>query len=209
MIKLKLGNSEAFEELYQSMIDENLYDVYSNIIEELLKSKFWSIEGNDAPRVNWQDGDDCRKIREDIFKKSGLYLWGYRTTPRYIGITTGRKTEGSFSGRFSTRYIWQKYSQCELAQLYVKKDEVDIIKCFPKEVQEWYEDSRKKGTNYTARLRGAADFAEHGINNVWFSLFPSDNKDKIGELEKALIREANKWNINHGLNRLINKQHNK
>jgi len=51
------------------------------------------------------------------------------------------------------------------------------------------------------------DFAKHGINNIWFTLFPTNELNIISDMEKALIRVANSWNINNGLESLINEQH--
>jgi hypothetical protein len=191
---LEFGDSRPFKLL---AINNNMEQIYADILHELLISDFWSSENLKAPRVLWKDAFLCRKLKLKVFSKSGLYIWGAGSVPRYIG-----KTNGSFEKRFR-RYIWDQKSQCRLAEKY----ETDIIRNgiqgFPDEIHEWY----KKGFGRsTVRLQGAVDFARHGLDTIWFSLFPLDEKNPelVNIIEETIISVANNWNLENGLAPLLN-----
>ena len=191
---IEFGDIRLYKMLNNS-IGSNLNDSYSLFISSLLDSKFWSKNEPKNPRVPWQFGSIVRGERKDIFSKSGIYLWGAGKVPLYIG-----KTKDSFNKRFS-RYIWEEKSQCNLALKYESELKSKGINGFPKEIFEWY----KKNHSGSIRLQGAVAFAKYGLNTVWFALFPSDDPNTIDYLEKKIIPVANDWNINNGLEPLLNK----
>ena len=196
---IKLGDKSLLTILNQNINDiSKLNEAYSIIINEILASDYWSNNKINALKIKWQDGDIARSIRNDIFSCSGIYLWGASSIPRYIGKTV----KLNFNKRFS-RYIWQEISQCKLALKYEKSLIKDGIKGFPKDIIK-----KCHNNNWgNARLNGAVDFARHGINNIWFTLFPTDNLSIIDDVEMALIKVANSWNIENGLKSLINEQY--
>jgi hypothetical protein len=190
---LVFGDSRPFKLL---TTNNNLEQIYDTLLQELLISEFWSLNNQKAPRVLWKDSFFCRKL--NAFSKSGLYIWGAGSVPRYIG-----KTNASFEKRFH-RYIWDQKSQCRLAEKYEAYIIRNGIKGFPDEIHEWY----KKGFGRsTVRLQGAVDFARHGLNTIWFSLFPIDEKNPelTKRIEENIIPIANNWNLKNDLDPLLNK----
>jgi hypothetical protein len=166
------------------------------LLDVLLTSGFWSTNEPEIPRVKWQDGKIVRSVRRDVFSCSGIYLWGAGKLPRYIG----KAEKQSFSKRFN-RYIWGKNSQCNLAKEYGDAIIHNGINGFPDEILEWY----KKGFgNSTVRLQGAVDFARHDLNTLWFTLFPMDDVSLIKKFEGMLINAGNEWNLERGLEPLLN-----
>jgi hypothetical protein len=134
----------------------------------------------------------------DAFESPGLYLWGVKKRPLYIGIT-----RASFGRRFN-RYIWSKRSQCNLAQEFEAALISKGIAGFPIEILEYAQQSL--GSN--VRLQGACRFAQEGIAKVWFALFPHLIVAEIEHLERALIPLASKWNESKNFGPLLNKAFN-
>lgn len=193
----------AFEKL-SSAADgpDRLAAEYDLFIRALITAPFWTSGAVGDRRVRWTDGRDARKEDRLSFGAPGLYIWGARDRPLYIGITVGRSAPGSFSKRFS-RYIWQTRSQCNLAQLYSPQLVSAGLAGFPEEVREWY---RKGHGSGTTRLNGAVRFAEEGIDDVWFALLPKSGSGAVGQLEAALIPVAEAWNAANGNPSLVNIQ---
>jgi hypothetical protein len=188
---LKFGDRRIFHLMDKVKNDYNaIRGIYSSLLDVLLTSGFWSINEPDIPRVKWQDGETARSVRRDVFSCKGVYLWGAGKLPRYIGMT-----KQSFNKRFS-RYLWEEKSQCNLA----KKYETDIIrngiKGFPYEIIECIS---------KVRLQGAVDFARHDLNTLWFTLFPINDVNAIKGFEELLINVGNNWNLERGLEPLLNK----
>ena len=193
-IGLEFGDKRIFQYLYESR-NYNIEKIYSSLLNTLLNSDFWSETRSNAPRVLCKDGKLCRELKRQVFSQVGLYLWGAGSTPLYIG-----KTEDCFKNRFN-RYIWDKKSQYNLAiklEYLIKKNNIQNIP------EEYLIKIRKILKVSNVRLQGAAVFAKHGINNVWFALFPTDNINEIDELEKILIPIVNNWNIKNNLNTILN-----
>ncbi|MCH8266488.1 MAG: hypothetical protein IH846_03110, partial [Acidobacteria bacterium] len=107
--------------------------------------------------------------------------------------------------RLSRRYLGGENSQFWLAATYKEELREKGIDGFPKAVREWYRSWNKPGT--VVRLRGAVAFAQHGICGIWIALLPISKKELVKPLEANLIPIANQWNIAHGYEPLINKQH--
>lgn len=166
---------------------------YGAIIDSLVNESMWSSGSDLRRRVLWTKGKNARLEYPRIFARPGLYLWGVRKTPLYVGIT-----RSSFRRRFG-RYIWQERSQCNLAQLYEAELCERSLEGFPEEVKTWY-----KGYRGAVRLRGAVAFAKHGINEIWFVLFPHNNSDEIVASEKAIVPVAQEYNRRHGYPELLN-----
>jgi len=193
-ININFGDKKIFSLLYNAM-NEDLEQVYSLLLDSLLASNFWSVKDINAPRVLCKDGRVCLESKEDVFLQPGLYLWGAGKIPLYIG-----KTKDCFRNRFN-RFIWDEKSQCNLAkelEFEMKRNNYNEI---PNELLIQY---RNKLNVSNIRLKDAAAFAKHGINNVWFALFPTENTDGIDELKEKLIRISNIWNEKNGFDPLIN-----
>jgi len=194
---IKFGDNKIFLLLYNAM-NENLEQVYSLLLDSLLVSNFWSVNDINAPRVLCKDGRICRENNEDIFLQLGLYLWGAGNIPLYIG-----KTKDCFKNRFN-RFIWDEKSQCNLAKELELEMKCNGYNEIPKELLTQYKNKLKVSN---IRLQDAAAFAKHGVNNVWFTLFPTENINGIDELEEKLIQTGNIWNIKNGFDQLINIHH--
>ena len=183
----------AFERLYKAAQDSaRLEQAYDRVVADLFHNPFWNEGPTTLRRVLWSDGRRARVEDRAAFGSPGLYLWGSKERPVYIGIT-----RGTFDRRFY-RYIWSDRSQCNLA----KKFEPELcdkgIDAFPAEVTNWY--ARNFGAS-KVRLRGAARFAKEGIDDVWFALFPHSQPGQIRELERALVDRdsgaAVRWGRSH------------
>ena len=48
------------------------------------------------------------------------------------------------------------------------------------------------------------DFAKFGIDNIWFALFPTTDKEKAKALEGMLILTARQWNLRNGYDDILN-----
>jgi len=194
---IKFGDKKIFSLLYNA-INENLEQVYSLLLDSLLASNFWSENDINAPRVLCKDGRICLESKKDVFLQFGLYLWGASKIPLYIG-----KTKDCFKNRFN-RFIWDEKSQCNLAkelELEIKHKGYNEI---PKELITQY---KNKLNVSNIRLQDAAAFAKHGIDNIWFTLFPAENTNGIDELNEKLIQIGNIWNEKNGFDQLINIHH--
>lgn len=199
-------NITAFERLFDSINDSKaLYEKYDSIIKDLCKNEsFWNNGPIGLQRILWTEGEKARTDEDTkiIFNSAGLYLWGIKDRPLYIGIT-----RNSFRKRFY-RYIWSKRSQCNLA----KEHESSLLESknfdgFPPDITDW---CNKTLRGNSVRLKGAVRFANEGISGIWFALLPHTNLEEIGQLEKALIPVAEKWNRNHPdkPNPLLNREYN-
>lgn len=173
---------------------KKLEKAYENMLSELFEIPLWQSGSVKHKRILWTQGKNARAEDRAIFASSGLYIWGIGERPLYIGITSN-----SFNKRFS-RYIWQKKSQCNLAKEYRDSLVLNGINGLPAEVRAF---------GYNARFRGAERFANEGIENVWFALFPHDDNVVVAEVERYLIPVADTWNRREGLPPLLNEQHNR
>lgn len=178
--------------------DERLADIYSAWLADLFNREFWSPGMDAGRRILWRRGDEARNELREAFDSPGLYLWGAREIPIYVGMT-----EGTFRRRFR-RYIWSERSQCKLAARYEGQLIDQGIDGFPEEIREWYH--RSFGSS-TVRLEGAVAFARAGIEDVWFALLPAEDEDPVKDVEEALIPVAASWNREHGRPELLNVQH--
>ena len=191
--------ASPFGRLYKVIGDPaRLEKAYDSVLRELFENPFWSSGPSTLQRVLWTDGPRARIEDRTAFGSPGLYLWGAKKRPLYLGIT-----RGTLDRRFY-RYIWGYRSQCSLAREFGGELRPNG---FPVEVRDWY--SERFG-NSTVRLRGAERFAQEGIDNIWFALFPHHGVGQIRGLERALVHRdsgaAVKWNRDHRMPMLLNKQ---
>lgn len=177
---------------------DRLADLYSGWLAGLFDRGYWTPGMDAGHRIPWRRGEEARDELIDRFDSPGIYLWGARETPLYVGMT-----RSTFGRRFG-RYIWGKRSQCKLAARYEDDLIGHGIDGFPGEVREWYE--RGYGSS-TVRLDGAVAFAQAGIDDVWFALLPADDADNVKAVEEALIPVAARWNREDGHPELLNVQH--
>jgi hypothetical protein len=180
--------------------------LYEDLMQGLLELPLWSPSSLTGRRIPWRLAPVARRhsSMKSIFNSPGIYLFGDAAAiPRYLGITCGRKTSGTFDKRMR-RYLWGPKSQCALAEAYERELCENGIDGFPLEVREWY---RKSYGNSTVRLKGAVDFARHGIQGVWVALLPIQQRELISSIEEHLIPVANEWNLARKYPSLINIQH--
>lgn len=189
----------TFSEVAASTDDaDRLADLYSGWLADLFDRDLWS-PGMDAGHlIPWRRGDDARDELAETFGSPGIYLWGAREQPLYVGMTGS-----TFEKRFG-RYIWGKRSQCRLAARYEDDLIARGIDGFPDEVRGWY---AKFAGSSTVRLDGAVAFARAGIDDIWFALMPADYADDVKTVEEALIPVAASWNREHGHPELLNVEH--
>jgi len=107
--------------------------------------------------------------------------------------------------RLRGRYLGGPKSQCNLAATYAPILIEHGLDGFPEEIRTWY---RKNHKGSTVRLVQAVAFAKIGIESIWFALLPVREVGIIADLEQMLIPIANKWNLLHGCDPLLNLQHN-
>jgi hypothetical protein len=189
----------VFSSLHRAMgdTDDRLFAAYDKVLRRLFKNPFWDGGSSELQRIHWSQGKRARLEARDTFESPGLYIWGTKRHPLYIGIT-----RGSFRRRFK-RYIWESQSQCNLAQKYGALLRSKGIAGFPPEVRNWY---AKNHRGSTVRLEGAVQFAKAGIESIWFTLIPHANVTDIRDLERKLIKIGNEWNELHSPGALLNKQ---
>lgn len=167
-------------------------------MERLLSADFAEDAAVSERRILWTNA--ARLKNTGVFKKSGLYLWGVRQCPIYLGMTAKQ----TFQKRFG-RYIWQGRSQCNLAKTEgLIEHGMELFLADPA-IMEW---NRNNGLRYNPRMRAAVRFAREGIDDVWFALFPLEDPQSIKPLEKRLIPIANRWNLDRGLPPLENVENN-
>lgn len=190
---LEFGDKKIFKLLFES-INGNLEQVYSSLLNVLFSSNFWSETEPKALKVLYKNGRDCSERKQDVFSKSGLYIWGAGSIPLYIG-----KTKDSFKKRFS-RYIWDEKSQGNIA----KKLEYKMKHNNSELSREYLLQFQNELNVSNVRFKGAIVFAKHGLGNVWFSLFPTEKINEIDEMEKNLIKIGKLWNKRNGFEALLN-----
>lgn len=194
----RLANQSAFARLLADSDDQfRLLRAYDRLLKKLFANEEWQRGSVLLKRIPWEKAHDLRRQTNGLFDSPGLYIWGVDRRPIYIGITRNR-----FGKRFR-RYIWHEWSQCNLAKQYETVLKKQGVNGFPKQIKTWY---RKNFGTSTVRLNGAARFAEEGIGDIWFALFPHANVKDIRKLERALIPVAEAWNALHGYRRLLNIQ---
>lgn len=191
-----------FAHLYKVVNDEALLlEAYDRFLRDLFERPLWTRGSVAMQRVAWSEGGRAQKEDRESFGSPGLYIWGAQERPIYIGMAE-RQT---FERRFK-RYIGQTRSQCNLAKEYASQLITDDIDGFPTEVRDWYKRSFRGST---VRLRHAVRFAREGIDDIWFALLPHHDPNEVKALESALIPVAQNWNQSHGLDALLNVQHNR
>lgn len=196
----------AFDQLaLASAENHTLALAYNEVIRRLLAMPLWTCGSAYERRVLWTDADMARSTDLGTFKLPGLYIWGAEGRPVYIGKTGSKKTKSNFRKRFY-RYIWHKWSQCNLAREFETALVEKGIGGFSPEIRNWYAKDFRRST---VRLEGAVRFATEGINTVWFALFPANDLERIRPLEKALIPVANAWNLQAGMKPLLNIESNR
>ncbi len=205
--------SSAFDRLdkaYEAVGDPHrLETAYENVLTDLFGNPFWKSGPTVLQRVLWTQGERARTEDSKAFGLPGLYLWGAKERPVYIGMT-GKTQKQSLGKRLRSRYIGNERSQCNLAKKYELQLREHGIDGFPADIREWSVGNfggRKRDAS--KRLRDAVRFAEEGPDKMWFALFPCHDRpaDIIGRLEEALIPVGNRRNKHCRLRLLLNEQH--
>lgn len=166
---------------------------YDELLARLFSRPVWTDGPIPERRVLWSDAQHHRK--SDSFRCRGVYIWGFEDRPLYIG-----KTHRTYNERFG-RYIWQKESQCNLALNHQRAIVERGLGGFPADVlARW----QKAKTKRPVRLEGSIRFAQEGIDQIWFALFPVTDARYIQPIESLLIVAANEWNAKRGISPLLN-----
>ena len=167
-----------------------LFKVYDLILSDSFTKDFWEGGGYKSQRIKWKD---ARRAKTDIseFKESGIYIWGFEKTPLYVG----KAEKKPFASRFS-RYVFQKKSQCNIAEIYTQRINNGQEKVAIKELQDEFNISK-------SRALGAKTFGEIGVEKIWFMLIPV-KKESVTHIETELIYIAELWNKSKGYRDLIN-----
>jgi hypothetical protein len=169
---------------------KQLFKIYDLILSDSFSKNFWDSGNYKSQRIRWKD---ARRAKTEIaeFDESGIYIWGFEETPLYVG----KAEKKPFASRFS-RYVFQKKSQCNIAEIYTERISNGQEKVFVKELQEEFDISK-------SRALGAKIFGEIGAEKIWFILIPV-KKESVTHIETELIYIAEKWNRTKGYTDLIN-----
>ena len=169
---------------------KQLFKIYDLILSDSFSKNFWDSGNYKSQRIRWKD---ARRAKTEIaeFDESGIYIWGFEETPLYVG----KAEKKPFASRFS-RYVFQKKSQCNIAEIYTERIRNGQEKVSVKELQEEFDISK-------SRALGAKTFGEIGAEKIWFILIPV-KKDSVTHIETELIYIAEKWNRTKGYTDLIN-----
>jgi len=171
---------------------------YASYLRILFAEPLWSGGHALGRRIPWRSAQAARGTSPTTFGSPGVYLFGAKDIPLYIG-STGR----TLWVRLSRRYLVGEHAQCELAATYGDLIWEKGVSGFPEEVRAWY---RRGFGASRVRLEGAVAFARHGIEHIWFALLPTPDATAAKQLEDVLIPVAQRWNADHGHLPLLNKQ---
>ncbi len=187
------------EPLLQAMrTSDRLPLAYASFLESLFAHPLWAAGDVLGRRIPWRAASAARRASPAGFDSPGVYLFGARAVPLYIG-STGR----TLWVRLRGRYLVGQYSQCQLAATYADSIREKGVDGFPEEVRVWY---RRGFRGSRVRLEGAVVFARQGIEDIWFALLPMASAADAKQLEDGLIPVAQRWNSEHGHPPLLNKQ---
>ena len=177
-----------------------LKTAYAAWLEGLLRSPSWSSTTPDGKRVPWRAAETAKDhpSMQAAFASPGIYLFGTSSgIPRYLG----KAEDETLGERLFGRYLGGPNSKFWLAAKHGDALRISGVTGFPKDVL-------ARNAKRIARLKGAVDFAQHGIEGMWIALIPISDKERVGPLERKLIAIARQWNISKGYPPLLNKQHN-
>jgi len=208
-MKIDLHDPTKFIKALKANDNNRLKEVYSEWLEKLFESKLWDDSNQDGKRIPWTKAENAFTIMKDTFNSPGLYIFVTEDNKLlYLG-----KAEGALKKRLRQRYFGPKketdnkrYAQFQIArnceQVLKEKGYIGL----PQNIKEWYRKYTKKdGT--VVRLKHAQELARCGINGIWFTVLPIEDKDCIELLESKLINIANDWNLRKGYPDLLNTKH--
>jgi len=167
---------------------------YDKLLTSSFSKGFWEGDEYENQRIKWTDINKV-KTSLKILNESGVYIWGHKKEPIYIG----KAEKQSFKKRFN-RYIFSKNSQCKIAENYriELSNGGEILG-----IEEIIEKYNLNPKNHKSRAIGIKTFGECDSNDIWFILLPY-KKDSISGLEISLIKAGEIWNNKKNLNPLIN-----
>lgn len=174
--------------------------VYESYVHRVLTGPVWSEGEHNALRFPWRVAKEVstNPTLAEGFRSPGLYLFGSDAgVPLYLGKTAKQ----TLWKRLRGRYLGGKRSQCQLASDYEQELLANGIDGFPDEIWDRY---RRNFGSSTVRLKGAAAFAEHGIEGIWFTILPIEESNSVSQLEESLIPVADAWNQARGYPPLLN-----
>ena len=159
----------------------------------------WSHANPKGRQIHWRLAREARDHLPHLFDAPGVYLFGVKHYPIYVGMT-----KGTLWKRLSRRYLIAPYGQLILADTYSAPLVAQGIEGFPPEVRAWYADNFGSST---VRLRHAVEMARLGVASIWIGLLPLSNPEEVKPLEEAIIRAASALNASTGAPRLLNQMH--
>jgi hypothetical protein len=181
-------------------------------LEELSKRPYWSDKEPDGRRISWRLAAAAFAKMKADFRRRGIYMFGASPlVPRYVGETgKGIRTfETRIFGRYMTKGGESRAKvlpQLLLAEKYEAAIKEHGFAAFPDQLlKDWQQAFPKSKT--PVLLLAAVDFVEHGLDGMWFTLLPLDDRSLRRVLEKRLTETVNKWNAAHGYKPLCSGDH--
>jgi len=182
-----------------SLPDNELNRAYDAYLQLLFGLPLWSPEQLHGMRIPWWALEAARHQFSQELSSPGLYLFGVREEPMYMG-----QTGESLLSRLRGRYTRSRYAQFQIAMAFADVLKTQGYEALPHDVLAWYRRGHRKSR---VRLRHAQHYASAGIASVWIALIPCRDKGESKNLESRLISIANAWNRDHSLPDLLNVQH--
>ena len=185
-------------------VAHSLFDAW---IAELASRRRWSESNPDGRCIPWRAAGAASEHLREVLKHPGCYMFGAEPAiPRYVGAT-GASLRKRLFGRYLR--VGGASKAANLPQLLLaEKFEPEIkaagIAAFPDDVVQAYKRSYRGGQ---ARLVGAVDFVEHGLDGIWFTVLPLADAGQARPLERLLIRVASDWNVSHGFRPMCQENH--
>lgn len=187
-----------YEQIVQKVIESVgnvglLSQSYSAFLAGLFDLRIWTSSNSIGRMVLWRDLQASKSSFAEFYESPGLYLFEHSRCPIYLG-----KTENTLWRRLNGRYVGGESSQFNLAAKYSDSIRKLGTRGFPLEI---------RAKLSTVRLDHAVALAKAGIDQIWIAIMPIEDRNAVKPLERALIPIANQWNLEHGYERLLNKQH--
>ena len=164
---------------------------YGSWLDTLLTSGMWSSSSPSGLMIPWRSFRDAAKSKSLCHTCASFGLYIFVTTlgmPRYIGKADRQSLRKRLGGRYLNRSKGQLQLAADISQGFGVPDEL------------------KNDSFYRSRIRGAEDFALHGIEGIWIGLLPIEDRARVSEAECKLVPVANKVNLDSQMKPLVNVQ---
>lgn len=180
--------------------------LFEEWLRELEHRPLWSPSEPEGRRIPWRLAGAAARAFKHVLVRPGCYLFsGNPTSFSYVGETGQKgKAVATLDDRLFGRYLTKsmKSSAKVLPQFLLAEKFEDAIRlngfeAFPEELLASYRKSFSRSRSY-ARLQGAVDLVERGLDGVWLTVLPLDDRCQTKALERFLIAQASRWNALHG-----------